>query len=82
MNVDWLRDNDIVKQLLRANLHQKQYVDQVTPLSVLELCFLLTLSLQLCSLQSYKPRRQDCSTAYWLSAFKVDWIASFSGGQA
>lgn len=29
VNVDWLRDNDIVKQLLRANLHQKQYVDQV-----------------------------------------------------
>ena len=29
VNVDWLRENDIVKQLLRANLHQKQYVDQV-----------------------------------------------------
>lgn len=29
VNVEWLRENDIVKQLLRANLHQKQYVDQV-----------------------------------------------------
>ena len=29
VSVGWLRENDIVKQLLRANLHQKQYVDQV-----------------------------------------------------
>ena len=27
----WLRENDVVKKLLRANLHQKQYVDQVPP---------------------------------------------------
>lgn len=28
VNVDWMRENDVVKHLLRANLHQKQYVDQ------------------------------------------------------
>lgn len=32
VNVEWMRENDVVKHLLRANLHQKQYVDQVTPL--------------------------------------------------
>lgn len=25
-----MRENDVVKHLLRANLHQKQYVDQVS----------------------------------------------------
>lgn len=25
----WLKKNDVVKHLLRSNLHQKQYVDQV-----------------------------------------------------
>lgn len=29
INVEWMHENDIVKKLLRANLHQKQYVDQV-----------------------------------------------------
>ncbi|KAK9822778.1 hypothetical protein WJX74_007862 [Apatococcus lobatus] len=29
VNVRWLQEHGIVKELLRANLHQKQYVDQV-----------------------------------------------------
>ena len=29
VNVAWLRETGVVKQLLRTNLHQKQYVDQV-----------------------------------------------------
>ncbi|KAK9820599.1 hypothetical protein WJX72_012157 [[Myrmecia] bisecta] len=28
-NVEWLQEHKVVQQLLRANLHQKQYVDQV-----------------------------------------------------
>lgn len=28
-NIMWLKKNDVVKHLLRSNLHQKQYVDQV-----------------------------------------------------
>ena len=29
--IQWLESHNIVGQLLRANLHQKQYVDQVRP---------------------------------------------------
>ena len=29
INVEWMHENNVVKNLLRANLHQKQYVDQV-----------------------------------------------------
>jgi hypothetical protein len=29
VNVEWMARMDVVKHLLRANLHQKQYVDQV-----------------------------------------------------
>lgn len=27
--ITWLRDNEVVKKLLRTHLHQRQYVDQV-----------------------------------------------------
>ena len=37
VNVIWLRENDIVKKLLRANLHHKQYVDQVRTASVCDI---------------------------------------------
>ena len=30
VNIEWMQKNDVVKNLLRANLHQKQYVDQVS----------------------------------------------------
>lgn len=33
----WMAEKDVVKHLLRANLHQKQYVDQV-PIPDLRFC--------------------------------------------
>ncbi len=28
--MEWLEENDLIQRLLRANLHQRQYVEQVS----------------------------------------------------
>ena len=33
--VEWLNEKDVVRLLLRAHLHQRQYMEQVRPLASL-----------------------------------------------